>query len=363
MKAASLQNSARQRQAIDLGLGRLESLPKWLNLVPIVAQWIWLSIRYASVTLPSCANPSIISGGMVGEGKMEYFSSMGELALGVTAKTTSVLLDANRSTDSVRAEMRRTALGFPIILKPDRGWCGFGVRLVRNDSELESYLSEFPAGERLVVQEFLPWAGEAGIFYMREPSEKRGAVIGMLLRHYPRVCGDGRSTIAQLIARDPRLKRVGRGGLGTYCDQTLVPAKGEVVRLSIVSSTRVGGLYLDATEWVTDELRSAIDAIACDMTEFHAGRFDVKFDDWEELRHGRGFKIIEVNGAGSEAVHAWDPSHSLSQAYRIIFAKQRRLFALSAAMRRCGHRPIGLFKLARLHFQQQALIKRYPLSN
>lgn len=68
-------------------------------------------------------------------------------------------------------------------------------------------------------------------------------------------------------------------------------------------------------------------------------------------------------GAGSEAVHAWDPKYSISEAYSIIFAKQRLLFQIAATNRKRGHKPIGLFKLAKLHFDQQSLIKRYPLSN
>jgi hypothetical protein len=32
---------------------------------------------------------------------------------------------------------------------------------------------------------------------------------------------------------------------------------------------------------------------------------------------------MEVNGAGSEAVHAWDPKYSIREVYGIVFAKQR----------------------------------------
>ena len=66
-------------------VGRLERLPKWVNLIPMVAQWIWLSIRYGSWSLPAAANPQITAGGLVGEGKSEYFRSMGPLARAHTA--------------------------------------------------------------------------------------------------------------------------------------------------------------------------------------------------------------------------------------------------------------------------------------
>ncbi|MEO5813415.1 MAG: hypothetical protein ABIU96_03725, partial [Rhodanobacter sp.] len=61
-------------------VGDFERLPKWLNLVPMVAQWLWLGLRHGSVTLPSSANPHITAGGLVGDTKSEYFHCMGALA-------------------------------------------------------------------------------------------------------------------------------------------------------------------------------------------------------------------------------------------------------------------------------------------
>jgi hypothetical protein len=142
-----------------------------------------------------------------------------------------------------------------------------------------------------------------------------------------------------------------------------VPAKGEVMRLATIGSTRVGGLYEDATALVSPQLSAAIDALARDMPEFHVGRFDLRYESLGTLREGSGFTLMEVNGVGSEAVHAWDPRYSLRQVYAMVFAKQRLIFAVGDAMRRRGHRPIGARHLARLHLRQQRLIRRYPPSN
>jgi hypothetical protein len=223
---------------------------------------------------------------------------------------------------------------------------------------------DFPQGERIVLQRWLPDPGEAGIFYMRQPGETTGKIIGLLLRHYPRVVGDGAHTVAELIAADPRTSRLGRDRASEpCCDPNRIASCGEVVRVSAVGSTRVGGMYEDGSAFITDGLIASIDAIAQDMTDFHVGRFDVKYTSLAALQSGHGFTIIEVNGAGSEAVHAWDPSLTLAQAYRIIFAKQRLLFQIGDSMRRLGHRPVGLLALARHHLRQQSLIKRYPVSN
>ncbi|MEO7392269.1 MAG: hypothetical protein ABIU58_08835 [Ramlibacter sp.] len=345
-------------------VGRLERLPKMLNLVPMIAQWAWLSILYRSVTLPSAANPTITTGGMVGEGKLEYFDIMGSTALSFVAKTASVVPHGQGSLEEAHAAMAAANLAYPVVVKPDLGWCGFGVRRIGNAVEMSAYLEAYPKGERVVIQEWLDHPGEAGIFYMREPGQPTGQVIGILLRHFPRVVGDGSRTVAELIAADPRARRLGRDGASEpCCDTRMVPASGQTVRIAIVGSTRVGGLYEDASVCITPQLVAAIDAIARDMKDFHVGRFDVKYSDLQALSAGTGFRIMEVNGAGSEAVHAWDPSLTLRQAYSIVFAKQRRLFAIGAAMRRLGHRPVGWLPLARYHLRQQALISRYPPSN
>ena len=344
-------------------VGRLERLPKWLNLIPMITQWAWLSIVYRSASLPSAINPAILAGGMVGEGKLDYFETMGSHALANTAAFTAVINQGPDGMEAALAAMAAAGLSYPIIAKPDIGWCGFGVRLVRNGSELSGYLARFPRGERIVLQRFVTEEGEAGLFYVRRPDEARGRLTGILLRHFPRVQGDGVTSIADLIAANPRLCRLGRDGLSEpCCDTAGIPADGETVRLSTIGSTRVGGLYEDATPLITEVLTDAIDAIARDMTDFHVGRFDVRYESLDHLLAG-DFTIIEVNGAGSEAVHAWDPKFTLREAYAIVFAKQRMLFEIGDMMRRRGHRPIGLAKLAELHFRQQRLIKRYPMSN
>ena len=72
---------------------------------------------------------------------------------------------------------------------------------------------------------------------------------------------------------------------------------------------------------------------------------------------------MKVNGAGSEAIEAWDPDTNVWTTFQTIFAKQRALFAIGNAMRSNGFRPIGWHELARLNHRQNRLIDRYPLSN
>ena len=340
----------------------LERLPKWAICVPLVLQWLWLGLRHRSVTLPSAANPAITSGGLVGETKIEYFASMGTLATAATARWCALAPAQRLTAGLVREAIARCGLAFPLIAKPDLGMCGFGVRRIGDEGELTAYMAAFPAEQTVVLQQYLAEEGEAGIFYARDPGAAQGRIIGLALRYFPSVVGDGVSTVDALIDRDPRCARVRGSGHELAADGTHVPAKGLRVRLATIGSTRVGGLYRDGSACVTGRLSARIDAIAQDMQGFYFGRFDVRFADEEALRAGR-VHIMEVNGAGSEAIEAWDPAFGLRRAFGIIFAKQRTLFRIAAANRRLGHRPIGLWRLARLHWMQQRLLDTYPPSN
>lgn len=344
--------------------GTIERIPKWLNLVPMVLQWAWLGLRYRSLTLPSAANPAITAGGLVGDTKSEYFAAMGPHARARVAPFALLTVRGAPAVPDALAAMHGAGLEFPVVAKPDLGWCGFGVRRLDDASALADYLARYPAGETLMLQRYLDEPGEAGLFYIRHPGTACGQLLGILLRHYPQVIGDGIHTLDELVAEDDRLRCAFDRPHEHQCDfdPARVPAAGEVVRLSLIGSTRVGGRYEDGTALATPELLAAIEAIARDMPEFHVGRFDVRFATLADLRAGR-FTIMEVNGAGSEAVHAWDPKYSVRQVYAMVFAKQRVLFELGAANRRRGFRPIGALALARHHLRQQRLIKRYPPSN
>ena len=342
----------------------IERIPKWLNLVPMVMQWAWLGLRYRSLTLPSAANPEITAGGLVGDTKSEYFTGMGALARSRVAPFTMVRVDGADVVGTALRAMKEAGLGFPVVVKPDLGWCGFGVRRIDDTAALADYLAQFPHGESVMLQQYLDEPGEAGLFYVRHPQQPRGWLLGILLRHFPQVTGDGLSTVAQLVERDPRLQRAMSHPEEHECVDRSdeVPRAGEVVRLSLIGSTRVGGRYEDGSAFASDELTAAVDAIAQDMPSFHVGRFDVRYGTLQDLRSGR-FTIMEVNGAGSEAVHAWDPKYSVWQVYRKVFAKQRLLFELGAFNRALGHRPVSMLALARHHLRQQRLIRRYPPSN
>lgn len=114
---ASLSPATGLEAKLDVAVGRFERLPKWLNLVPMVLQWLWLSLRHGSVTLPSAANPGITAGGLVGEGKLEYFAAMGPLARAATAPAIGIRNTPQlRVADALR-QLDEAGLSFPVVAK------------------------------------------------------------------------------------------------------------------------------------------------------------------------------------------------------------------------------------------------------
>ena len=206
--------------------GTIERIPKWLNLVPMVLQWCWLGLRHGSLTLPSAVNPQITAGGLVGDTKSEYFAGMGAHARSRVAPYVMLRVEGGDMLAAALSAMNEAGLAFPVVAKPDLGWCGFGVRRLDDAPELADYLRQYPAVESLMLQRYLDEPGYAGIFYVRHPDQPRGWLLGILLRHYPQVIGDGVCSVAQLIRADARLHRAivnqafahryfsGRGALG-----------------------------------------------------------------------------------------------------------------------------------------------------
>lgn len=352
-----------------------EKVPAALFYLPVILRWFVLALRHRSLTLPTAANPCIEGGGFWGESKSRCLRSIAaeqqhRVAPFITLERRSGPDSVKTDLDRALQSLSRAGLDFPLAAKPDIGWQGFGVRKLDNAEQLREYIAAFPPTETLILQQVVPHDGEAAIFYIRRPDRDQGEIIGLALRYFPHVLGDGRSSLRELILRDPRSSWKARFHLGRHrqhrslSDAQLarVPAAGERVRLSFIGSIRIGGLYRDGKDCISEALQRRIDAIARSMPEFHFGRFDVRFQSIEQLQRGEGFVIIEINGAGSEPIHAWDPDKSIFDLYGELFRVQSRLFEIGDLNRARGFSPMPLRAFFSLMRHQHRLITHYPPS-
>lgn len=330
------------------------------------AMWLALAVRHRSLTLPSAANPAMEAGGLWGESKAQgqrLFGPMARtwLAPWILVERTDAPADVDAK--SVVAAMTAESLAFPVMLKPDRGYQGWGVKKARDEADLAAYLERCPAGCEVLVQDYVDLAGEAGIFYIRHPGETRGRIVSLALTYGPHVVGDGHSTLAALIKTDPVLAKNATLYFDTHASRLFeVPAANETVALANCRSARMGAVYRDARHFSSEALARRIDAIARDIEGFHFGRFDVRFSSIEQFVRGEDFVILELNGAGAEMLHFWDGRSSLRQAYRALWWQYRTAFAIGAANVRRGHRPFGALRMLAYRQRQERLRRLYPAS-
>jgi membrane protein DedA with SNARE-associated domain len=356
-------------------VGWAERVPTALFNLPLTLHWIGLGVRYRSLTLPSVVNPAIPTDGLWGESKADCLGAVGAAERAMIAEFVVMRRRTDPSTldvDHARALrlIADASLRFPVVAKPDIGWHGFGVRLIASSAALRDYLDKFPPGAKLILQRYVPYAGEADVLFARPPGEP-GRILSLTLRYFPHVVGDGVSTLRELIARDPRARWRAGVHLGfdenhLGCDRAAldrVPAVGELVRLALIASRRAGALCRDASHAITPALERRIAAIADTMPEFHYGRFDLRFAAMDKLARAEDLVIVEIGGIGSEAADAWDPTLSLAEAYRRMFAQQRLLFAIGACNRARGFEPSDAAEFLGRLAQQTDLIYRYPASS
>jgi hypothetical protein len=344
-------------------LSFFEFWPDWMFYTPVVIHWLLLGVRYGDFSLPTAANPRITTGGLCGESKLSILTQVGPEAQALVAPACGIVARADGSA-AAEAAMEAFGLSYPVVAKPDIGCNGAGVRLVRDRRAMDLYLQAFPAGETVVLQDYIEEPNEAGIFYVRHPDEAHGRITSLTIKKPPVVTGDGRHTLRDLIMSDERAGLVPHLYLARLADRLdTVPAAGERVQLVFVGNHCKGSIFEDGRSLVTPALVKAIERLARSMPDFFFGRIDVRFASTASLRRGTGFRVIEINGTGSEATHIWDPSTKLWDAWRAQFFHYGAAFRIGAANRRRGFSPSGVRAMYRDWKNQRRLMALYPLND
>ena len=340
-----------------------EFWPAWMFYTPIVAYWIALGVRYGDFSLPSAANPRISTGGLCGESKSSILDLAGPAAKPWIAPYVR-LTTGEQDKERASALMARAGLDLPIVIKPDIGCNGSGVRLVHSEQALHSVLAAFPRNVDVLLQKLVPYEGEAGIFYIRHPNEASGSITSLTHKQAPILFGDGRSTIHELVLANPRTKLVPHIYLPRlHLRLNEVPSAGTPIRLVFAGNHCRGSIFLNGATDITDALTAAVAGIIDDIPDFHFGRIDVRYQNVASLRNGKGFQIIEINGVGSEATHIWDPTTRLYDAYKAQFSHYRQAFEIGAANRAAGIKSSGLRRMYRDWRVQRRLMASYPLND
>jgi membrane protein DedA with SNARE-associated domain len=322
---------------------RWEFWPSWVLNAPVAVWMAVLALRHRGLLVFTAANPAIEDGGVVGESKSAILAGLPSdwvIPWAVVAPG-----ELERRLRAARQTMAARGWRYPIVLKPDVGERGSGVRWVNDDQALRDYLAREPRSVVLQIPHDGPF--EAGIFYVRHPDESRGRIFSITDKRFPILTGDGRSTLAALVRAHPRYRLQADVFLTRHAAvRDRVLAANETFQLARAGNHAQGTEFRDGRALWTPALERRIDEIARGFDGFYFGRFDVRYGDRAAFMAGDDLSIVELNGVTSEATHIYDPSSSICAAWRTLMEQWSIAFAIGAANRRRGCRPSTVRGLA-----------------
>jgi hypothetical protein len=307
-----------------------EYWPQWLVYLPIMPIYLYYTIKARTPFFNVAANPNMENGGYMMESKFTIYNQLPQQLVPAT-----FLVTPGSGFNEVLEKLQHSTIIYPFYCKPDIGGKGRGVVKIDNEQQLLHYHKQ--SAESYLVQAAIPYKNEAGIFYCRMPGQQKGFISGIVGKAPMLVTGNGTSTLQQLIEAVPRYYFQRRFLFATYQQQLqTVLAKGEVIALSEIGNHSRGSLFTDLTHLNNPQLEAVFDAISTAYNTFYFGRYDVKFNSWEDLYRGKNYMIIELNGCGSEPTHIYDPTKKIWKAWKIIIQHWRIMYAIASQHHKKG---------------------------
>ena len=306
-----------------------EHWPFYFFYFPISYAWPLYFIKSRSVWFYTASNPTLAFGGFEGEKKSAIYK---QLPSHLCPK--SLYIAPATSFDDILQQLKVNQFVYPFIVKPDIGMKGLLFRIIQNEEQLAKYHLHMPVD--YIIQEYVTMPYEVSVFYCRKPRQQKGIITALIQKDLLEITGDGNSRLADLIKDHPYARSLLKKLKTEFAngENTIVP-KGEKICLSHVANLFNGARFINLNHGIDGDLLSVFDAISHD-NQFYYGRYDIKCISIDDLKKGRGFKILEFNGAGSVPNHIYTGTYTLWQAYKEILKHWRYLFEISEENRKTG---------------------------
>lgn len=289
-----------------------EYWPVWVVYFPVSFYFLYLAIRAKSLFFFSASNPSIETGGMFFESKWKIFKLVPKQYY-----PTTIFIEGSENSHSITQKMNAAGIVFPIIAKPDRGERGWAVKKINNAQELNNYKAAFNVS--FLIQSYINYPLEMSVLYYRHPLQKKGIITSVTLKKLLTITGDGFSTVEELVKRNDRsFLQYDKLKKQNQIDFSSVPKAGEQRQLVPYGNHILGATFLNYNHIIDAQLTHTIDAISQQIKGFYFGRYDLRCNSIEDLKMGKNFSILEVNGAGAEPAHIYHPGASFFKAQLTI---------------------------------------------
>lgn len=291
--------------------------------MPIYFYWFWLSIKARSFFFFSTSNPSIENAGFIMESKKAIYD-----ILPTSFYPKTILLTKNTTRSAIQNYLTQHKLQFPLVAKPNIGERGNAVKKLFSIQDVLSYQQKTAVD--FILQEWCNYENEIGVFYCRYPNQPKGFITGIVKKEFFALKGNGINTIQELICKEDRFF------LQLHTLQKLLPNEMHVVLAKDEEKVLIpygnhcrGTKFLNYSFKIDNTLQETFNAICSQIPNFYFGRMDIRFESWELLKQRKNFSIIELNGAGSEPTHIYDPKHSIFFAWKEIAKHLHILYTIA----------------------------------
>lgn len=259
---------------------------------------------------------------MMGESKYDALRYVSD-----SIKPKTVLVRLPSTKQEIVDLLKENGFSLPVIFKPDLGERGWMVRKIKDEADMDNYLSEIKID--FIIQELVVMPLEFGVFYMRFPTQVMGVVNSINGKEFLSITGDGEKSIQELILEKDRAKLQWKTLRVTYSSRLkeILP-KGERLELVSIGNHCLGTTFLNNNHLITEKLSATFDQISKQIPDFYFGRFDLRCNSVQDLESGK-VMVLEVNGCGAEPAHIYQPGSSLFEGIKVLITHWRNLYQIS----------------------------------
>lgn len=333
------------RQAWFIRLTNKEYWHPNVYFIPLGFYIVYLALKARSPFFFSAANPSIPTGGLVGENKADISDWIPSVY-----RPKNTLISSKMPLQDIEQSIKKAGLTFPMIVKPTVGARGLLVKKVETLEDIQFHLRHFPA--KFLLEEYIDYLVEAAVLYWKNPETGKSGISSVTVKEFLHVIGDGHSSVKDLLMQNPRgVLQVPRLMIEKTKLLLSIPKMGQKIIVEHIGNHCRGTKFLNYNHLITPEMVAAFDKIQAKLPDTYVFRLDLKVPSVSDLQNGQNVKIMEINGVGSDPAHVFDPNYPLLDVYKAYFSLWKTIFDVATAQHRLGVKYISWWEFR--HFSQQ----------
>lgn len=297
-----------------------EYWPMWIVYMPVSFYFMYLSVKARSLFFFSASNPNIENGGMFFESKWLIYQQMPKELF-----PTTIFINPEDTVVQMQNKMLASNINFPIIAKPDRGERGWLVRKILSVQELIQYKNSLNI--TFLIQSYVDFPVELSIFYYRHPLHNKGTISSITLKKLLTITGNGKDTIKELIFKNDRaflqyqhLKKYSSLNFDAVLEND------QEIEIVPYGNHALGAMFRNYNHLITPGLIDIFDTMSKKIEGFYFGRYDLRCSSIDDLMAGKNIAILELNGAGAEPAHIYDPNFSYWKAQFVLAAHYKMMY-------------------------------------